>query len=135
MDFNTVRELLGDKAIVDELIQYLSTDKLNDFTQTLVDNNDIEDNEVTDIYDWYHANYDDDDLNEVKQCICENCDYSAEPHQLCEEDLIDSINHVKIMRALEHDFDIEINDPDNIDDFIETILVNEFNEDKSAFLI
>ena len=41
-DFQTIRETLGDSQIVDELVQYMSSDDLEEFTEHLVRYYDIE---------------------------------------------------------------------------------------------
>lgn len=41
-DFQTIREILGDSQVVDELAQYMSSDDLEEFTEHLARYYDIE---------------------------------------------------------------------------------------------
>ncbi len=42
MDITTIREILGDTTIVNELIQYMTSDQLKEFSEHLVKMHDLD---------------------------------------------------------------------------------------------
>ena len=127
-----IREHLSDTAIVNALIQYMSSDQLNDFVEELVKDNDLEEY-VTNCSDWFESLVSN-DKESVKDIVISNCWYYSEPHQLNIEDARDCIDYKHIKKDIEHNFEIDIED-DDFENFCYGIVVDSFNEDISQFLI
>ena len=127
-----IREHLSDTAIVNALIQYMSSDQLNDFVEELVKDNDLEEY-VTNCSDWFESLVST-EKEKVKDIVMSNCWYCTEPHQLNIEDTRDCIDYEHIKKDIEHNFEIDIED-DDFENFCYNIIVDSFNEDSSQFLI